>query len=227
MENDDHWNERTAARRQFFEALNKVQGLLEPITKDATNPHFKSKYASLAAVNQSIMGPLSEAGFVLLSGGDCVGGKPYLITKLIHKNGHEESFHYPLIEKTDNPQHMASSVTYARRYSICALLNLSVEDDDGEKATHAPASTEKHYQAPENKPAAASTGTGNISEPQAKRFFAIAMGAGKTKDDIADYLASVFNVKRSTELSRAYYDQACEWAAEKSKTEAEIESVPF
>lgn len=125
----------TEAKIQFLKALNKVQGLLAPAVKDSLNPHFKSKYASLAAVNEAVMGPISEAGFVLLSGGWHVDGKAYLRTTLFHVGGHSESFDYPLIEKTDNPQHIASSVTYARRYSICALFNLDVEDDDGNAAT--------------------------------------------------------------------------------------------
>lgn len=125
------------ARIAFLVALNKVQGLLEPAKKDSLNPHFKSKYASLSAVNETVMGPLSEAGFVLLSGGVDIGGKPHLRTTLYHIGGHSESFDYPLIEKTDNPQHIASSVTYARRYAICAMFNLSVEDDDANAATPA------------------------------------------------------------------------------------------
>lgn len=129
--------EETSAKIQFLKALNKVQGTIEPAKKDSTNPHFHSRYASLSSVNETVMGPLAEGGFVLLSGGDDVNGKPYLRTTLYHVGGHCESFLYPLIEKSENPQHIASSITYARRYSICALLNLSVEDDDGNTATAA------------------------------------------------------------------------------------------
>lgn len=138
---------KEAAKMAFLRDLNKVQGVLAPARTDSTNPHFKSKYASLGAVNDAVMGPLSENGFVVLSGGHDIGGKPYLRTTIFHLGGHEESFYYPLIEKTDNPQHIASSVTYARRYSLCALLNLSIEDDDGNAAartekTDTPAKTE-------------------------------------------------------------------------------------
>lgn len=128
-------NNMNDAKVLFLKALNKVQGTIDPVHKDSTNPHFKSKYASLAAVNETIMGPLSESGFVVMSGGVDINGKPYLRTSLFHVGGHSESFDYPLIEKTDNPQHIASSVTYARRYALCALLNLSVDDDDGNSAT--------------------------------------------------------------------------------------------
>lgn len=122
------------ARIAFLVALNRVQGLIEPVTKDKTNPHFKSGYASLAAVNEAIMGPLSENGFILLAGGAEIGGKPWLRTTLYHMGGHSESFDYPLLVNDDNPQHLASATTYARRYSLCAFFNLSTEDDDGNAA---------------------------------------------------------------------------------------------
>lgn len=126
--------EDTDGKTAFFVALNKVQGLLEPVTKDSTNPHFKSKYASLGAVNAAVMGPLSESGFVLMSGGVDIAGKPYLRTTLSHIKGHSESFDYPIVND-GNPQHIASSITYARRYAICSMFNLSVEDDDGNMAS--------------------------------------------------------------------------------------------
>ncbi len=119
----------------FLTALNRVQGLIEPVTKDKLNPHFKSGYASLAAVNETIMGPLAENGFIILSGGVEIGGKPWLRTTLLHVGGHSMSFDYPLLVSDENPQHLASATTYARRYSLCAFFNLSTEDDDGNAAT--------------------------------------------------------------------------------------------
>lgn len=115
----------------FLTALNKVQGIIEPVKVDSENTHFHSRYASLASVNDTVMGPLTENGFVLLQGGAEIGGKPYLRTTLYHVGGHSVSFDYPLTV-SDNPQHVASSMTYARRISICALLALSTEDDDAE-----------------------------------------------------------------------------------------------
>lgn len=139
--------EEMKMRVEFLKALNKAQGLMEPVKKDSENPHFKSRYASLAAVNEAIMGPLSEAGFVIMQGGADIGGKPYLRTTLAHVGGHWESFDYPIILGDSNPQHLASAVTYARRYAICALLNLSTEDDDGNAAAKTPVKTaERTYE---------------------------------------------------------------------------------
>ena len=122
---------------KFLKALNKLQGTLVPIKKDATNPHFNSQYATLEAVNAAVMGPLSEAGFILTQGGVDIGGKVYLRTTLSHVDGGSLHYDYPLIADS-NPQHLAAAVSYARRYAICAILNLSVEDDDGNSAVSRP-----------------------------------------------------------------------------------------
>lgn len=128
--------EQDKSRLEFVKAFNKCQGLLSPVKTDSVNPHFKSNYASLEAVMGSIQ-PFIESGFVFLQGGIDLGGKPYLRTKLIHSAGHEEVFDYPLIADA-NPQHLAAASTYARRYSICALVGLVVADDDGNTAAGNP-----------------------------------------------------------------------------------------
>lgn len=122
------------AKIAYLVALNGVQGPLGAVTKDSTNPHFGSKFASLTSVNDTIMGPLTEAGFVVTAGGVDIGGKPYLRTTLSHIKGHSESYDYPIVFD-GNPQHTLASITYARRGALCALLNLSLEDDDGETST--------------------------------------------------------------------------------------------
>lgn len=55
----------------------------------------------------------------------------------------------------------------------------------------------------------------SISDPQAKRFYAIAMGAGKSNDDINDYLGAKCNVKRTNQMLKSDYEAACTWAASK------------
>lgn len=215
------------AKLEFLKAFNKVQGLIEPVKLDSENLHFHSLYASISSVNQSIMGPLTENGFVVMSGGCDIGGKPYLQTILSHIGGHEVSFTYPLTQ-SDNPQHVSSSTTYARRVSLCALLNLSLDDDDGNAAVP-PAKTAQRAtqsQSPAERPTgqAAAKGGSVISEPQGKRLFAISKGAGKTTEELAGYLKNTYGISHSRDLLRKDYESACEWAAKKGE---EIEQVPF
>jgi hypothetical protein len=53
-----------------------------------------------------------------------------------------------------------------------------------------------------------------ISEPQAKRFFGIAMGSGKSKAQINDYLAGK-GYGHTNEIAKSDYEACCEWAASK------------
>jgi phage recombination protein Bet len=55
-----------------------------------------------------------------------------------------------------------------------------------------------------------------ISEPQAKRLYAIAKGAGKTDEEIKDYLKTMLGIDSSKKILKSDYDAVCEWAAEKS-----------
>lgn len=51
-----------------------------------------------------------------------------------------------------------------------------------------------------------------VGIPRGKRFFAIAMGAGRSKDEINDYLGGI-GVERSEDIPVKEYESACEWAA--------------
>jgi len=55
-----------------------------------------------------------------------------------------------------------------------------------------------------------------ISEAQAKRFFAIAKGAGKSNDEIKDYLGVKLNIERSAQMLKKDYEAACKWAEGKA-----------
>jgi hypothetical protein len=113
-------------------ALCKFQANIGKVKKEATNPFFKSKYASLANILDVIQKPLADAGlsFCQLPDADC------LTTILMHDSGEwiEATYCMPVV-KTNDPQAMGSAITYARRYALGAALGLNIdEDDDGEKA---------------------------------------------------------------------------------------------
>jgi hypothetical protein len=68
-----------------------------------------------------------------------------LRTELLHTPGQWIASEFPLVAPLDRPQILGSAITYARRYSICALLGLAAEDDDGQAAeVHSAARAKSH-----------------------------------------------------------------------------------
>jgi len=110
------------------------------IKKENTNPFFHSLYADLPAIQDAIADPLQESGLVVTQL-PCGDG---LITMLAHAESGEYIMANSIMKPVKNdPQSMGSAITYHRRYSLAALLNLNIDkDDDGNAASVAPAKTE-------------------------------------------------------------------------------------
>jgi hypothetical protein len=114
-------------------ALVKFQSSVSKVAKEANNPFFKSKYASLANILDTIQKPLSECGLAISQFPDANA----LTTIILHAESGEwmESSYVMPVAKQNDPQAMGSAITYARRQSIGSILNLNIDDDDdGEKA---------------------------------------------------------------------------------------------
>lgn len=119
-------------------ALVKFNSEVAAISKDADNPFFKNKYATLDNIIDGIRPVLTKHGLSVLQipGGD--GEKVIMKTLLLHESGEWiESDPFIMTPIKNDPQAVGSCVTYARRYSLAAFLSLNTgEDDDGNKATH-------------------------------------------------------------------------------------------
>jgi hypothetical protein len=114
-------------------ALVKFQSSVSKVAKESNNPFFKSKYASLANILDTIQKPLSESGLAISQFPD----ENALTTIILHAESGEwmESSYVMPVAKQNDPQAMGSAITYARRQSIGSILNLNIDDDDdGEKA---------------------------------------------------------------------------------------------
>ena len=123
-----------------------AHGEMTAASKDATNPHFKSRYATLASVWDAIRGPLSRHGLsvsqVLESPENGVGVA--VRTMLLHTSGQWIASRYvmPIGDKL-TPQAMGSAITYARRYALSAIVGIAPDDDDdGNAASVTPAQQE-------------------------------------------------------------------------------------
>lgn len=116
-------------------ALAKAQGMMSHASKDANNPHFKSRYADLAAVWSAVREPLSANGLSVVQTVAQGDGTVGVRSLLLHASGEWicSVLEMPVAQKT--PQGYGSALTYARRYALAALVGIAQDDDDAEAAT--------------------------------------------------------------------------------------------
>lgn len=131
---------------KIIPALLAAQKQIAFAAKDATNPHFKSKYADLPAVVDAIKEPLNNNG-IFFSQPPCESpaGSIGIETILFHESGEWISgvAHCPLAK--NDPQGYGSAQTYLRRYSLGSIVGLySDVDDDGNAASVKQQSAPKH-----------------------------------------------------------------------------------
>jgi hypothetical protein len=121
----------------LYTALLAAQAAMGPVLKDANNPAFRTKYASLTSVLDTVTGPLAGAGLLLVQRFAVDAGGPVLVTEIIHAaSGQSLTSTVPITCKDPlDPQKMGGAITYYRRYSLLALLGLVPEDDDGNAAS--------------------------------------------------------------------------------------------
>lgn len=116
-------------------ALATFHSNVQKIKKDSKNPFFKSSYASLSNILDTISEPMNSAGLII---SQHPVGNDTLITMLLHaETGEYLQSEYNIHPVKTDPQSIGSAITYARRYAIGAILNLNIDDDDdGNAATH-------------------------------------------------------------------------------------------
>lgn len=114
-------------------ALAKAQASMHAAKFDKTNPHFKNKYASLAAVIDAIRTPLAGNGLSYTQTTEIREGGFVLLTVLRHASGQWVSSEYPL-PMGAKPQELGSALTYARRYSLSAIACIAADEDDDAEA---------------------------------------------------------------------------------------------
>lgn len=116
-------------------ALVAAQAELRNPAYDSKNPHLKNEYASLASVRDTVTPVITRHGlsFTQLLGSD--KGEVQCTTVLLHKSGEWISGTFGVPAVKNDPQGFGSAATYARRYSLLALLGVvGDKDDDGDRA---------------------------------------------------------------------------------------------
>lgn len=116
--------------------LGDVISSIGVITKDETNPFFKSKYANINTILPHIKEEMAKVGLTSMA----IIQNNSIINVFICQDTGET---FPDINKdsigldikTTKAQDRGSEITYYRRYLLCSNLLIEQADDDGNKAS--------------------------------------------------------------------------------------------
>lgn len=179
-------------------ALVKFNGEVETITKDAKNPHFKNKYASLDNIIEEIRPVLSKHGITVMQIPSGDGETVSMKTMLLHESG-EWMESEPLVMRPvkNDPQGVGSCITYARRYSLCSMLSLSTgEDDDGNHASQPQRAAQSAPQGTAHQPSGqrsqASTGQSRDMQSYKKKALDMMQPLGMDWNNLASFASDLF-----------------------------------
>lgn len=106
---------------------------------DSNNPAFRSKYASLASVRDTVIPVLAKHGLSVIQNVSSTDNIIRCTNRLIHSSGQwMESDPFEIPADKHNAHGYGSACTYARRFSLMALVAVvGDEDDDGNAAVAA------------------------------------------------------------------------------------------
>lgn len=116
--------------KELLKSIASVKKEVGAISKDETNPFFKSKYFDINGLLKHVEPLLQENGLLLtqpIKDGS-VGSIIY------HTETGTALESWIALPQMSDPQKLGSAITYFRRYTLQSLLALQAEDDDGNKA---------------------------------------------------------------------------------------------
>jgi len=127
-------------KENIFTKLQKLQNQIGAISKDATNPFYKSKYFDINSLIKQLQPLLEKNKLVLLQPieSDYETNTEYVVTKLVCPNTEKIIESRKKLSTQSDPQKLGSEITYFRRYTLQSLLALQAEDDDGNKTVNKP-----------------------------------------------------------------------------------------
>jgi hypothetical protein len=125
-------------------ALVLAQAEIENAHKNAKNPHFKSNYADLAEIINTVRPTLTKHGLSVVQIPGFAEGVVTVETMLLHKSGEWIKGTAGAPASKQDAQGVGSAVTYLRRYSLAAVCAIAQEDDDGNAASQPKQATAAH-----------------------------------------------------------------------------------
>ena len=192
---------------ELAKAMAAFQGEVKNPSNTAENPYFNSKYAPLQDVLNTVRPLLSKHGLSIIqipsSSED--GNRVIVKTLIMHTSGQWIESD-PLILKMDKvtAQGAGSAITYARRYSLSALLGISSEDDDDGNFASKNAVDTKQNKANNTKKTSKTSSNDTITTTQAKHLFELA-----GDENVVRHVLDTLGYKNSKDIKKSEYQNVC------------------
>lgn len=147
---------KSASITNLAKALVAAQGEMENPPFDSDNPHFRSRFCSLAGARNTIVPVLARHGLAVMQSAGSGEKGPRVVTVILHASGEWiESEPLELPASKQDAQGYGSALTYARRFSLLAAACVVGEKDDDAEAASKPQAVKTPAQQPPAKPAPA------------------------------------------------------------------------
>jgi len=187
---------------KLAEALAKAQKHIDGAKKGAVNPHLRSKYADLSSVWAACRDALADNGLAVTQHMADMGapGAVKVVTTLMHASGEWLSGETVMPVTKQDAHGYGSAITYARRYSLAAMVGVSPEDDDASAAVSHAAPEAKAQQKPIAKAEPKKKPEAPAAESDAAKELYMAITGSKTLADLAAVGAIIG--KRKSEVSQ-------------------------
>jgi hypothetical protein len=206
-------------------ALLAFQASHVEIQKTAVGHHLGNKYVPLEDLLPEVIPALNRCGLVVLQMPTHVDGQPALTTKIIHAaTGESVSSTMLLLVAKPDPQGQGSAITYARRYSLMAMLGL-VADEDTDDQPRKPKSKRLAGGGgePPSEGGPPPVSSDLVSEAQRKRLFALAKANDVSSPTLKLILERVTGQGSTAGITKAMYDAVCEAVVSHDA----LEAAPF
>ena len=180
--------------KNLAKALAKFQADIKDPARDKDNPYFKSKYVALDGLLDAVRPVLAANGLSFIQSPVSNGQDMGVATLLMHDSGEWiESDPFMLHAVKNDPQAGGSAITYARRYSLSAVLGVAWDDDDDANVAT------KGHQSRSNAQNAPAKGDCTKAGRQAEKTASSSSQTPKKPTSVDDYYQLVIDWARANE----------------------------
>lgn len=195
---------QSATVGKIAEALCRAQAELPAAIKGCVNPHLKNRYADLNAIYEAAREALARHDLAVVQTMQPTDGtRAHVRTTLLHKSGEWIAGELVMpLDRQGGAQGMGSAITYARRYSLSAIVGIVTEDDDDGNAAQG-RTRKAEVKAVREK--AAAENPSPATDAQRKAFFAaMRQRHGENREEILAELSNFFGreIASSNELTK-------------------------